>query len=102
MRLDRTLGRPKRSSEAFRVSWDFVDDLASGDTVTTGTITAIKASDGTNATSTVLASALTATPVVSVQVFAGSDGEDYDLKFKAITTQGDTFERVVRVQVRDN
>jgi len=33
-------------------------------------------------------------------VQAGTDGLDYDVLFRLVTTQGDAFERVVRVAVR--
>jgi hypothetical protein len=100
VRPDKTIGRPKTPAEQFRIAWNFVDDLAAGDTVLSQTITAIKVSDASDASATFLDTPLVASPEVSVTVKAGSAGEDYDVVIRATTATGEVFERVIRVPVR--
>ena len=103
MRPDKTLARAKRPTEEFRLAWDFVNDLEATDSYASHTITATEVQAGTDVTVTFLQSpgriGITGA-VLGVQVQGGTDGKDYDVLFVLLTTQGDRFERVVRVQVR--
>jgi len=103
MRPDKTLSRPKRPTEKFRLSWDFVNDVEVSDSYASHAISASDVATGADVTATFLQSPtrIGATgAVLGVQVQAGTDGTDYDVLFALTTTQGDIFKRVVRVQVR--
>jgi hypothetical protein len=103
MRPDRQLSRSKRPTEEFRLSWDFVNDIEATDSYSAHTITASVVSTGVDVTATFLQSPtrVGATgAILGVQVQGGTDGLDYDVSFQLTTTQGDTFQRVVRVSVR--
>jgi len=102
-RPDKQLSRSKRPTEEFRLSWDFVNDVEASDSYASHTITATEVQAGTDVTATFLQSptrvgAIGA--VLGVQVQGGTDGKEYDVLFALVTTQGDRFERSVRVAVR--
>ena len=100
---DKTLPRRKRPTEEFRVSWDFVNDVEPSDSYASHAISASEAVAGTDVTATFLQSPVrigATGAVLGVQVQAGTAGTDYDVLFKLTTTQGDVFERIVRVMVR--
>lgn len=97
---DRTVGRPKRPSEEWRVSWDFVDDIEIGDTPSTQQVSAIQVDTGSDVSATFLQGAGITGTVIKVQVQGGTDGKDYLVTFQLTTTQGDVFRRTVLVQVR--
>ena len=103
MRPDKQLSRAKRPTEEFRLAWDFVNDVEASDSYASHTITATEVQAGTDVTATFLQSpgriGVTGA-VLGVQVQAGTDGKDYDVLFALLTTQGDRFERIVRVPVR--
>jgi hypothetical protein len=99
MAADATLSRAKRPIEEFRVSWDFANDLESGDSVTGQLVTAVD-SDGTNVSASFLQSPAISGAKIVVQIQGGTDGKDYTVTFKATTTQGDVFERTLLVRVR--
>lgn len=103
MRPDKTLSRAKRPTEEFRLSWDFVNDVEATDSYASHTITATVVSTGADVTATFLQSPGrigTTGAILGVQVQGGTDGLDYHVLFRLLTTQGDAFERVVRVAVR--
>lgn len=103
MRPDKILSRHKRPGEEFRLSWDFVNDVEASDSYGSHAITATEVAAGTDVTATFLQSPVrvgTTGAILGVQVQAGADGLEYDVKFKLTTTQGDVFERVVRVPVK--
>lgn len=103
MRPDVHLARPKRPTEEFRVSWDFVNDVADGDSYSAFEVKAFDVLDGSDVSVSLLQGAgrvgVTGA-VIGVQIQAGTDGHDYDVRFQLTTTQGDVFQRVVRVAVR--
>jgi hypothetical protein len=109
-RPDNRLARAKRPTEEFRLSWDFVNDAEASDSYVSHTITATVVSTGADATGIFLQSPTRLPDFVDpdgrlhitlgVQVQGGTDGLDYDVTFRLVTTQGDAFERVVRVAVR--
>lgn len=103
MKVDKVLTRAKRPGEEFRLSWDFVNDVEATDSYNAHAITAVDVASGVDVTTTVLQSPVrigATGAVLGVQVQAGTDGHDYDVLFQLTTTQGDVFQRVVRVSVR--
>jgi hypothetical protein len=103
MRPDKTLSRPKRPTEEFRISWDFVNDVEVSDSYSAHAISASEVAAGTDVTATFLQSPIrigVTGAVLGVQVQGGTDGTDYDVLFALTTTQGDIFKRIVRVLVR--
>ena len=103
MRPDRALSRSKRPGEEFRLSWDFVNDVEASDSYASHAITATEVQAGTDVTATFLQSPTrigTTGAILGVQVQAGSDGKEYDVTFALTTTQGDVFQRAIRVAVR--
>lgn len=103
MRPDKMLPRAKRPTEEFRLSWDFVNDLEAADSYASHAITASVVSTGADVTGTFLQGAQrvgSTGAILAVQVQAGTDGLDYDVLFQLTTSQGDVFQRIVRVQVR--
>lgn len=100
MRPDKPLARSKRPTEEFRLAWDFVNDVEQSDSGSAFDVKAYDVADGSDVSAAFLQDATRLTNVVEVQVQAGTDGHDYDVRFQLTTTQGDIFQRVVRVQVR--
>lgn len=99
------LGRDKRPTEQFVVEWDFIDDVAVGDTVLdvgggSSSITATQVDTGADVSSTLLQGATRSGNKLRAQVQVGTAGKDYHVSFKAKTTNGDLFDRVVGVRVR--
>ena len=100
MRPDRILSRPKRPAEEFRLGWDFVNDVEQSDAGATAVVKAYDVVDNSDVSSTFLQDPILVGNISEVQVQAGTDGHDYDVRFQLSTTQGDVFQRVVRVAVR--
>jgi len=100
MRPDKILSRPKRPTEEFRLGWDFVNDVESTDSGSAAAVKAYDVLDNTDVSATFLQDQTLVGNVVEIQVQAGTDGHDYDVRFQLSTTQGDVFQRVVRVSVR--
>lgn len=99
MTPDATLPRDKRPTEEFRLSWDFVNDLETGDTLTGGTTTCAEAVSGTDTTSTMLEANAVSGTLLVVPVKAGSAGKLYDLTFVGTSAAGDSWKRVLRFGV---
>lgn len=103
MRADKNLPRPKRPTEEFPVGWDFVNDVKAGDSYSAHTITAFDVATSADVSATFLQGATrvgTSGAILAVQIQGGTDGHDYDVLFALFTTQGDRFDRVIRVAVR--
>ena len=102
MRPDQTLARPKRPPEEFRLQWDFANDIEQSDTRSTFEVKAFDVADGSDVTATLIQSPgwIGLDPIIGAQVQAGTDGKEYDVRFHLTTTQGDVFQRIVRVSVR--
>src|SRR3972149_664935 len=103
MKVDKLLTRQKRPAEEFRLSWDFVNDVEATDSYSAHAITASDVASGADVSATFLQNPIrvgSTGAVLGVQVQAGADGHDYDVLFQLTTTQGDVFQRVVRVSVR--
>ncbi len=100
MLADISLTRFKRPDEEFRISWDFSNDLETGDTLAAQQVKAYEEVAGTDVTSTLIENAEIVSNAIRAQVQAGSDGKDYLIRFQATSTQGDKWQRIVRVRVR--
>lgn len=93
----------KQPQETYLISMDFTNILETGDTLASQTVTAIKKSDGSSATATVINGAgLDGTFKVSVVVKSGTSGETYLLTTKVVTAstyqyQMDVFMRTVEI-----
>jgi hypothetical protein len=96
------LTRRKRPSEEFRLQWDFVNDVEASDSRSAFEVKAFDVADGSDVSATFLQSPgfVGAGPAVLVQIQAGTAEHDYDVRFQLSTTQGDVFQRVVRVGVK--
>jgi hypothetical protein len=96
---DAVVPRPKRTTEKFRIGFDFANDLATDDTIASYTVTAKRLDTDVDVTATFLAAGQSSGTVISVQVLGGTTGVEYDVTFTIVTTAGDTFVRVVRLAV---
>lgn len=100
METDKILSRYKRPSEEFRMAWDFVNDVESGDTASGFEVKAFDVADSSDVSGTLLQNAVRVGNVVDVQVQAGTDGHDYYVRFQLTTSGGDVFQRVVLMRVK--
>ncbi len=95
-----TLDRGKRPDEKFTLEIDFTDDMETGDTVATETVTAFDEADpATDLSATLVENVVQASGIVGARMKAGADGHTYVLRFEATTTGGDVFEHDVIVPV---
>ena len=95
----------KQPAEAFNITVDFSQRLASTESISSQTAIATKVSDSTVVTSTVIVSASVsaASGVVTVPVKAGTNGEDYRIRVRAVTngTPAATHEADILMRVRE-
>lgn len=89
----------KIPTSEFLISNDFEDDLESGDTLSTKAVTATAASDGSDATSSVIESSLIEDDKVFVGVMGGTAGVDYRLTVKVVTTAGYKYQKDIIMEV---
>ena len=97
---DVLLSRTKRPNEEFRLAWDFQNDLESGDSISAYEVKAFDASDNSDQTSTMIQGPSQSGTIIKAQVQAGTDAHDYWVRFEATSSQGDKWQRVVRLMVR--
>ncbi len=88
----------KHADSDITVAQDYTNDLATGETVSSCTVTAVD-EDETDATSTVISSTSVTSPYVYVNVAAGTAGQTYEIKIKATTSQGHVITRYVVMDV---
>jgi hypothetical protein len=91
---------PKQPSEAFTIAADFVNELATAETISSKTVTATL--DGVDATSTVIASSSISSSQVLVFVQAGESGRSYLIKVKITTSASNTYELNIYMNVRED
>ncbi len=101
---DASVPRIKRPDEEFPITFDFVDDLDTGDSLLPigdpgSSVTAID-NTGADVSDSFLEGATVAGTAIEVQVQGGTDGRNYDVIFEAKTNYGHVFERIVRIRVR--
>lgn len=95
----RTLGDVKRTAERYRIGFDFAKLLESGDTVQTGSVSAVD-DLGAPAPTFITGAGVTGSSV-RVTIQNGTAGRDYTVSFQATTTPGgDIFVREILVRVR--
>lgn len=91
----------KQPSEIFPITVDFAAELATGETVASGSVTARNASTGADTTSTVLTGSATASgTTLARKVTGGTDGVDHVLTFAATTSASNVYEAEVSLLVR--
>ena len=93
---------PKQPNETFPIFVDFVRRLATGETLSSKTVTSEKLSDGTDSTATLLLDlAIDGTKVLVRLKKAGADGEDHRVTFHAVTNLTNEVEDEIDVNVRE-
>ena len=75
----------KQPSEAFNITVDFSERLETGEAIASVATSAVKVSDSSTVTSTVLGTATSASGIVTLPVKAGTSGEDYKIRVVATT-----------------
>jgi hypothetical protein len=91
-------GLAKHADSSITVAQDYTNDLATGETVSSETVTAIDEA-GADATATVIQSTSTTSPLIYVALTAGTEGESYEIKIIATTSQGHEITRFVVMDV---
>ena len=91
---------PKQPGEAFTIAADFVNELGTGETLSSQTVTATL--DGADVASSVIASSSISGTRVLIGVQAGADGRDYLIKARAVTSLSNTYELNIIMQVRED
>jgi len=93
---------PKQPNETFPIFVDFVRRLATGETLSTRTVTSKKLADESDSTATLLQDlAIDGTKVLVRLKKAGATGEDHRSKFHAVTNLGNELEDEVDIQIRE-
>lgn len=94
----------KQPYEEWTIAVDFTNRLPSGSTIATMVVSAVKESDGSNASSDVLdaTDATINSAIVTVGVKGGSNEQDYILSFKGTLTPTGKVETDIRMKVRDS
>lgn len=93
--------RIKRPQEVLPVTVDFASEIPDGDTANAQTVTATRVDTGADVTSSLITGSALNDSAVSCKVQAGTDGLDYDIRFRCTTAAGYAFEHVLRIGVRD-
>ena len=93
----------KQSYEEHIITIDASDTLASGDTITAGSLL-VKAfdSDETDVTSTIISGTPSFSGTdIQVELIAGTDGEDYNIRVRFTTANGEKIEDDLTLRIRD-
>ena len=93
----------KQSWEEHIVTVDASSTLATGDSIKSGTLT-VKAfdSDGTDVSSTIISGTPSFTGTdIQVELIAGTDDEDYNIRVRFETTNGEKIEDDLTLRIRD-
>ncbi len=96
----------KAPDEIYTVGWRYTTDtFPSGATFSSGVLSATMVSDGSDVTGTLLVSAVATISgdgmTATGQVQAGTDGEDYVIKFTNTLTNGEVFVDYIIIKVRE-
>lgn len=94
---------PKRVDEDILLSWDFSAALATGETISTGTVTATTI-EGTDPSPNDIVSGSTTTSgaVVSQKIINGVDGATYLLECEITTDQGQKLHGLAYLDVTES
>lgn len=87
----------KQPNDKFIVAADFTSKLATGETLNSRTVTAVKKSDGSDATSTVVYSSAIDGNRILIGVQAGATGECYQIVAKVVTSN--SYQRQLDIMV---
>ena len=90
----------KQPADAFPFESSFDRRLEGADTVASAAVVAVKESDGSDAAALVSTPSV-ATPIVTVPVLGGTDGETYRLGIRGTTAAGYVHEIFVRMNVQE-
>ena len=93
----------KQSWEEHIVTVDASNTIASGDTIATGSLV-VKAydSDGTDVTSTVISGTPSFSGTdIQIELIAGTNGEDYNIRIRLETDNGEKVEDDLTLRIRD-
>jgi hypothetical protein len=94
------LPKPKQPWEELIRYVDFVDRLATGDTIASCPITATD-EEGTDVTATLITAGAISTTFVYYTLKGGTHGKTYTIRFKATSTAGAKVEEDVVVVVKE-
>jgi hypothetical protein len=92
----------KQPSETFIVGVDFSKELATGEMISTATVTARDARTGADTTATILAGSptISGSQVTRRVAAAGVNGDRHILEFRVTTSNGNVFEAEIDLAIR--
>lgn len=88
-------------NEGILASFDFVNTLVSGETISTHTVGAVKTSDGTDATATVIKGSAISGTMVVFKVDDCTVDEIYKVEIKIVTSAGKKYQRNIFVSCKE-
>ena len=91
----------KQPSEIFSINMDFGKNMTSAETISSRTVTAIKTSDSSDATATVIDSSTISGTIIQVKVKAGTTALSYKITIKITTSTGNVWEDEVTMTVTE-
>ena len=91
----------KQQSEEFIVITDFSNDLGANETISSSTVTAIRLSDGSDLTSSVVEFTQKSSKKMLVGVRGGVDSELYRIIIKIQTSDGYKFQKNITMKVQE-
>lgn len=91
----------KQVSDEFTIRNDFSDDFESGDTISTRTVTAVKQSDLSTSTSTVIQGSSIENPYIYAGVKGGANGDYHKVSIKIVSASGYKYEKLVMLSVKE-
>ena len=89
----------KQPSEEFFIAVDFSDRLATGETISSKTVTAINIATGVDATTTIIESSSIDGDNINIKVAAGITGNDYKITILINTSGSNILEEDVVMHV---
>ena len=92
----------KQPSEIFPISIDFSRRLASGETISSKTVTAIIVSTSADATATVISSSATNGTAIDITVKAGTTAVVYKITIKITSSASNVFEDEITMTVTES
>ena len=91
----------KHASEKLNHEFDFRDELTSGASISSRSVTALD-STGASATSTIVSSSAISGTKVTAVLQAGTSGQTYRVTFQATASDAEVLEKVLVLRVNDN